>query len=218
MDAKKSFSPSVNIIRDNNRELDYIVTKNASQIANQLISDFNNNYHCFSIIGSYGTGKSTFLWALEKNFKSQHEFFFHINGHFNNFIQFEIVNIVGSYSPFEELLIEALQPKRGKRSTSSNALSLLGQYYKKCQKLKKFLIIVIDEFGKILEYAAQNTPEKSVYFLQQIAEFINDPENNILLINTLHQNFNAYSVGLTTEQKQEWNKVRGRFKIGRAHV
>ncbi len=211
MDAKKSFSPSVNIIRDNNRELEYIVTKNAAQIANQLISDFNNNCHCFNIIGSYGTGKSTFLWALERNFKNQNEFFFHLNGHFNNFIQFEIVNIVGSYSPFDEVLIEALQPKRGKRSTSLNALSILSQYYKRCQKSKKFLIIAIDEFGKILEYAARNTPEKSVYLLQQIAEFINDPENNILLINTLHQNFNAYSVGLTTEQRQEWNKVRGRF-------
>lgn len=209
IENKLSFSPSVNIIRDSNKELNYIVTKNSSRTANQLISDFNSHLHCFSLIGSYGTGKSSFLWALEKDLKNGTEYFFKINGQFNNFKEFEIVNIVGSYSPIEELFQKALG-LNGNLSLS-NLLPEIENFGNKCNESGKFLVIIIDEFGKILEYAAQNEPEKRIYFLQELAELVNDPEKNMIFINALHQNFNAYSGGLNNEQKQEWNKVRGRF-------
>lgn len=208
-DGNISFSPSVNIIRDYDKDLNYVVTKNAIKVANQIISDFNNQLHSFSIIGSYGTGKSSFIWAFEKNLTTDKEFFFRLNGQFNNLKEFNIINIIGSYSPIEELLINAF--KLEKKISIATALDSIKHYYKKCKKNNKFLVIIIDEFGKILEYAAQNNPEERIYFLQQLAEFINDPENNVIFINTLHQNFNAYSSGLNSEQKQEWNKVRGRF-------
>ena len=72
--------------------------------------------------------------------------------------------------------------------------------------------MVIDEFGKFLEYAANNEPEKELYFLQQLAEFANNPDINIVLLTTVHQNFDAYALSLTQAQKQEWTKVKGRFR------
>ncbi|MEI6061794.1 MAG: hypothetical protein WCR72_13900, partial [Bacteroidota bacterium] len=35
---------------------------------------------------------------------------------------------------------------------------------------------------------------------------------NIFLITTVHQNFDAYALGLNNSQKQEWTKVKGRFR------
>jgi hypothetical protein len=78
---------------------------------------------------------------------------------------------------------------------------------------KEFLLLVIDEFGKILEHAANKNPERELYFLQKLAEFVNHPKrDNVVLITTLHQNFGAYSKKLNEQQRNEWEKVKGRFK------
>ena len=74
------------------------------------------------------------------------------------------------------------------------------------------LILVIDEFGKFLEYASQHSPEKELYFIQQLSEFANNPDHNIILLTTVHQNFDAYAFALSNAQKQEWTKVKGRFR------
>ena len=53
---------------------------------------------------------------------------------------------------------------------------------------------------------------KELYFIQQLAEFTNNPDNNIILLTTVHQNFDAYAIHLQSSQRQEWTKVKGRFK------
>jgi hypothetical protein len=96
-------------------------------------------------------------------------------------------------------------------SEYDNAIDALHAYYNSLRKQNKFLFIVIDEFGKILEHAANKNPEKEIYFLQKLAEFVNVPTRNIILLTTLHQNFGAYATKLTEQQKHEWHKVKGRF-------
>ena len=149
------------------------------------------------------------MWALQKNLKNENDFFFKANGQLSNLKKIEIVNIIGSYSPFEEVLHKALRLQV--EPSISKVFEGFKRYYLQCLKANKFLVLLIDEFGKLLEYAAQNNPEERIFFIQQFAELVNNPDHKILLINTLHQNFNAYSSGLNSEQKQEWNKVRGRF-------
>ena len=73
-------------------------------------------------------------------------------------------------------------------------------------------MIVVDEFGKVLEHAAKNNPEQELYFMQKLAEFVNVPSRQILLLTTLHQNFSSYARGLSEAQRNEWTKVKGRFK------
>ena len=68
------------------------------------------------------------------------------------------------------------------------------------------------EFGKVLEHAAKTNPEKEIYFFQKFTEFVNSPSRNILLLTTLHQNFSAYAGKLNLAQRNEWNKVKGRFQ------
>ena len=74
------FSPSVNIIRDLDVELNYIPTLNAQKAFNQIVNNFNAGIKCFSIVGAYGTGKSSYLWAFEKTVNTKNTFFTYKKG------------------------------------------------------------------------------------------------------------------------------------------
>lgn len=92
----KQNSTSVNIIRDTEKSLDYITTPNATSIFKRLINSYTKeNQRAFSIIGSYGTGKSSFLWALEKNLKQERSYFIDTKEVFENIDKFEFIKIIG---------------------------------------------------------------------------------------------------------------------------
>lgn len=67
MPPSPSFSSSVNIVRDAGRALVYHPTANTRRIATQVLADYDAGLRAFTLIGSYGTGKSAFLWALEQH-------------------------------------------------------------------------------------------------------------------------------------------------------
>lgn len=56
-----NFTTSVNIIRDSDRDFNYISTPNAIQVFSQIVNDFKKGIRSFNVIGTYGTGKSSFL-------------------------------------------------------------------------------------------------------------------------------------------------------------
>lgn len=202
------FTASTNIIRDSSRTLNYITTPNSVRIANQLVNDFKKGIRSFNIIGSYGTGKSTFILALQKSIIGSSRFF-DINLIDKPNVAF--LNFVGDFRSITEVFAEKLTNKSGKQETEV----ILSEIYNKYHDLGKnnpLLVICIDEFGKFLEYAAKNNPEKELYFIQQLAEFANNPDHNILFITTVHQNIDAYAFSLSAVQKQEWTKVKGRFR------
>lgn len=201
------FTTSVNIIRDKGKELNYIPTPNSIRVVNQIVNDFKKGLRSFNIIGSYGTGKSSFLWAFQESIVNDKKYF-GINLLPNANIDF--INLVGEYKSLRETFVELFG-----LSTSDSSESIFLEIYNRYRGLGKtnpILFIFIDEFGKFLEFAAQNEPEKELYFIQQLAEFVNNPDTNIVLFTTVHQNFDAYSLALTQSQKQEWSKVKGRFK------
>lgn len=200
-----SYIPSVNIELNSVDDFRYIVTENAKLVAGNIVNSFNSGHHSFSIIGTYGTGKSSFILALEDDLTKGNNRLIKrsVLGHVSGF---EFLNIVGDYASLNNLLAVKLG------SHEVNALNELSQYYQSLRKQNKFLIIVIDEFGKILEHAAKTNPEKELYFLQKLSEFVNVPSRNIILITALHQNFGSYSSALTEVQRNEWQKVKGRFQ------
>jgi len=205
------FSPSINIERDWDKELSYVPTNNSIQIFNQIKNNFKSGIHAFNIIGTYGTGKSSFILALEKNLKREKEYFEPMNGQFNDVNNFEFINIVGEYKSIFQSFADHFKLK-GKFDSKKNIISEIRTKYKKLYSNNSCLVIVIDEFGKFLEYASKNNTEKELCFIQQLAEFANDTNKNIILITVLHQSFEAYARKLDRTQKQEWEKVKGRLK------
>lgn len=200
-----SYIPSINIEYGVGSDFNYIVTPNSRSVLGNIVSSYQAGSHSFTIIGTYGTGKSSFIMALERDLTNgngelvQNSEVFGTKG-------FEFLNIVGDYAPLSSLVARKLN------SDSQNVFSALGKKIQSLKKAGKFLIIVIDEFGKILEHAANNNPEQELYFLQKLAEFVNVPTRKVILLTTLHQNFNTYASKLNDAQKNEWSKVKGRFK------
>lgn len=204
----RTISLSANIEYGFDNEAQYIVTPNAKRSIYNIVNDFHTGIHSFTIIGSYGTGKSSFLLALESDLQGKGKNYLLDAKNLFPKGKFEILNIVGDYTELSTLLHRQLCIE----GSSESILDNLRSRYEECQKRGVFLVIVIDEFGKVLEHAAKNNPERELYFLQKFAEFVNVPSRKILLLTTLHQNFSTYARGLSEAQSNEWTKVKGRFK------
>lgn len=203
-----NLSPSVNISRDAQRPFNYIETANGRHIFEQITLFFNNGVRTFSIVGSYGTGKSAFLLALTKHLSNigQSNLFEYSENQFNKLKKFDFLSIIGESSSFKEVFAEKL----GVENSSRSIFRALKQRQISLKKEGICYVIIVDEFGKFLEYATQNNPSVELYFLQELAEFVNDPDKNFLFLTTLHQNFDAYVLNET--ERKEWEKVKGRFK------
>ena len=75
------------------------------------------------------------------------------------------------------------------------------------------LLLVIDELGKFLEYAAQYPAQGDVFVLQTLAEFATRSDQTpLLFLSILHQAFEQYANKFAKSQQEEWAKVQGRFE------
>lgn len=205
---KSKFSPSRNILRDTISDINYLPTPNAKKASSQLVNDFKKGIRAFTLIGTYGTGKSSFLLALEQSLAGINPYF---QANFIDNCKFKSIKIVGSYDSIIDAFATYLDLNE-KNDLVNHILTEIVTLHNGIDKKAPFLLIEIDEFGKFLEYAAKHNSERELYFLQQLAELVSDPKFNIALITTIHQSFESYAFGLSPSQKQEWNKIKGRFR------
>ncbi len=206
------FNISTNIIRDQNNDINYIWTKNAGENFDVIASNYKHNNKFQAIIGSYGTGKSSFLWALEQNLLGKKNFFSPVSKSYSNAKEFQFIKLIGQYQSLSTSLAKAFEIPVKEDNSESEALNYLGNLVRENSENKIVTVLIIDEFGKFLEYAVKNNPDKEVYFIQQLAEFFNDSKKMAFSIASLHQNFSTYGQSLSLEQFKEWEKVKGRLK------
>jgi len=74
------------------------------------------------------------------------------------------------------------------------------------------VFLILDELGKLLEYAAAHPANSDLYTLQTLAEFAARSPQPFLILGILHQDFGLYADRLTARERAEWDKVRGRFE------
>ena len=201
------YNISTNIIRDASKELNYIVTPNAKKIFERIFGSEKSSTKSFTIIGNYGTGKSSFLWALEKNLLNKKIYFSSVNNEKCKSYQF--LKILGDSTS----LTFAFQKSLGldTESSSREIIEELEKRRQAAEKKKNGFVILIDEFGKFLEYINKNKGSNDLYLLQLVSEWVNDAEKQTYFVITLHQNFISYSSSLEIIEKQEWEKIKGRF-------
>jgi hypothetical protein len=203
---RTNYNPSVNIVRDAERKVNYITTDNGRRSAFQIINDIKKGLRSFLLIGSYGTGKSSFLWAFQQSLLRQAS---HFALNYSKKGSVKAINLVGSFISLKTALQEYFNCEG---VTEKELFSEIYNHYRDIQGEQPLLLICVDEFGKYLEYACKHEPESELYFIQQLLEFINNPERNIVLLSTVHQNIDAYGFSLSNSQKQEWTKIKGRFR------
>lgn len=74
------------------------------------------------------------------------------------------------------------------------------------------LLLVVDEFGKYLEYASLHPDDTDFFVLQELAEYADrKTDSPLVLITILHTAFSEYVNRLETTRRSEWQKVQGRF-------
>ena len=194
---------STNILRDTGKNIDFIVTPNSKEVFERIFLEKGTK--SFNLIGNYGTGKSTFLWACEKVL-SEKSNLFGVDDFNNLNNDFEIIKILGEEEPLLRLF--AISIGLSGRINTKRVLEHLETLISSSKKL----VIFIDEFGKVLEYISKNNNTKDLYLIQQLAEWVNGYENEVYLITTLHQNFTSYSEATSSIQLREWEKVKGRYR------
>lgn len=105
---------------------------------------------------------------------------------------------------FSELISKA-------ESLSQQVIPETTELVKLLQKIRKVhgtpIAIVVDEFGKNLEYLARFPAQGDLFVLQMLAE-----SEGIFLWVCLHQAFEEYTSRLSARQMQEWGKIQGRFE------
>ena len=164
-----NFNISTNILRDQTKDLKYIVTPNATKIFERIFNSENNSNKSFTIIGNYGTGKSTFLWALEKNLLKKNIFFStRIKDKCDSY---DFLKILGDATS----LTFAFQKNLGldNKASSRDIIDELEKRRKNAAKKKNGFVILIDEFGK-----GTTSFDGIGLFCAIIEAFVNPPPEN----------------------------------------
>jgi hypothetical protein len=74
------------------------------------------------------------------------------------------------------------------------------------------ILLVIDELGQFLDYAARQDEERDLFVLQSLAETAaRSGETPVLIMTILHQAFERYTLNAGATRRIEWAKVQGRF-------
>lgn len=99
--------------------------------------------------------------------------------------------------------------RRNEKIDSRDVLNLIQEIR---TKSNVGLLIILDEFGKCLEFAALNRDAEDLYLLQQIKELPALGDAPVFLLGLLHQAFSEYGYGLGAVERNEWIKIQGRFE------
>ncbi|MBI2842134.1 MAG: hypothetical protein HYX78_01910 [Armatimonadetes bacterium] len=74
------------------------------------------------------------------------------------------------------------------------------------------VVVIVDELGKLLEYAALRSEDSDVQILQEMAEAASRSHDYPLwFVTILHQQFSQYASRLGRRHQREWERVQQRF-------
>lgn len=203
----------------------------------------NSSRRAWRLTGDFGSGKSSFALLLANALrdakhrlpKELRELVITEVPELKK-IQYMPVLVVGNREPLAPAILRALfavlneQFSRGAKSglelaiekalqqkqvSDNDALQLIREANTKIIQSGKAsgMLLILDEVGKYLEFAALHPEEQDVYFLQQLAEMAGrSGKQPFMFVCLLHQGFNAYAEQLTQATQREWEKISGRFE------
>ncbi len=238
--VKGRFHRSVHLARDfaDGQSHDgYILTPTASELALRMLEATRDAKapRAWSITGPYGTGKSSFALFLT-DLLSGNATRSSTAGHFRRNQKIRIrpflcAPIMGQRGPIGKTILEGLhtaakqwevRPKIVKkiqtalRATNTNdqdIISIFDELSNTAREKKHGgILVVIDEFGKFLEYAALHPEDEDIHLMQGLAESAARSKIPFLLITILHTAFDSYLQTSDHVRQAEWAKVQGRFQ------
>lgn len=113
-----------------------------------------------------------------------------------------------------ERIIAAIETADSSAVTDDTVLALIQEVNSSVVSSGKAtgMLIILDELGKFLEYAAIHPEKQDVYLMQRLAEISSrSGRAPLLVVGLLHQGFGVYADQLSQAAQREWEKVAGRF-------
>ena len=195
------------------------------------------------ITGDYGSGKSSFALLLAHCFAGKESplppsIRRALNIDLPHKVNFLPVLITGSREPIAIAVLRGLMEsldrrlsKKQKIKVASEIRELLAKPAKEISDREVLqlvldvnselivcgyasgLLIILDELGKFLEFAALHPERQDIFFLQQLAEVsARSGSEPVFTVSLIHQGFSSYADQLSQSAQREWEKVGGRFE------
>lgn len=245
------YSRSVNVERDLSDEeviRAYIPTARAKETLTRLLDSANTEKRtsAFSLIGPYGSGKSSFAVFITQLLAGKTSAIREIalrvlenadselaNAYQQHLLKGGYLPLVlsGNPEPLSRRLLEAVRSaaiQNGEMNPVIDAVEKLQKQNYTHEDIKQVialqqrcwheqggqgLLLLLDEFGKFLEYDARHSNSEDIHLLQIIAEASKGGQHGrILFFVLLHQAFDQYARGMSDALKKEWSKIQGRFE------
>lgn len=99
------------------------------------------------------------------------------------------------------------------KAPEGQVLSLFKRFAEFVATRRAGVLLIIDEMGKLLEFAALHPERADIYTFQQLAELASGRSKAPLaIVGILHQRFADYAEQLGRSVESDWGKVAGRFE------
>lgn len=206
----------------------YVVTNLVRETLQRVSSGLQHasSQRAWRLTGDYGTGKSSFALALARLSAGHDEKLpLELQNRNDVRVKLEPILVTGDLEPLRTCILRGIRETEnrvfGKSTGASSAgsneeilnhLDRLGDRIR-AEKFGDGLLLVLDELGQNLSYAAQHPDADDIFLLQRIGERAARSNGRpFMVLALLHQGFASYSAAANAIAKKEWDKVAGRFE------
>lgn len=206
-------------IKDPTSSFGYIMTPMAQQALERITAGFDvkSTQRAWRLAGDYGLGKTDFGLALARVAHGSKD---ELPREVRRFVRQTTllpVMATGDNEPLGLTVLRALGVKREGRSGRPTTEQVLQAVQDGVTKARRHghsgILLILDELGKNLEFAARYPESDDVFLLQRLAEeATRSGTKAFVIVAMLHQGVAAYAAGLDSAAKREWDKIAGRFE------
>jgi len=204
-------------IEDPSSSLGYILTQTSSQAIERISESFRagSSQRAWRLAGDYGSGKTDLALALARVAAGDAQTLPPALKKFIKKTHLQPRLATGATEPLGTTVLRALGIKSDTpHPTMTEVLAAVQKSVKAAQSRgKDGIVLILDELGKNLEYAARNTDTEDIFLLQRLGEEASrSGDQTFVIVVIVHQGIMSYANGLDSVSKAEWSKISGRYE------